>query len=368
MWIVLRLVLAVIGFGIRQLRRRSPPKPDGEHAGAPYYLELHKDKQQKTTGFSIGMPLRAPTWIRMHVESGFDRFFKRLGLANESETGDAGFDARIYVTCDHGFVATLLRDSPALRAAILRGFELGFRRIRYDGVAIWLDRCSRPPLSPAHLDALAALHAASAPLAAEVPSRFADRFLWKALVVEGLTWSLLGFAIGAAIEQVAHREDYHVRPSHVVIAGLAAAMVGLIVVVAIIALWLRGSSRGHRLIVESGFVLLLGLPVTGIQVVGDTNRALDDAPSTVVVRHADHCETREHRSRRGRRTYTYHLWLLPTPEQVGPALPRSIEVTRALCGATSPGTAVELSIGPGRWGLPWYRRIRVGELAWNAPS
>jgi len=144
---------------------------------------------------------------------------------------------------------------------------------------------------------------------------------------------------------IAHREDYHVRPHDVIPVGLAAAAGMFAILLGLIVLWMRGSSRGHRVIVESALVLLLGLPVTGIQIVGDTNRALDDAPSERITRAVQQCEA----------------------ERRGPDLPRSIETTRDVCRAAYAHGEIELEIGPGRWRLPWFRRIHAGDVTWTAP-
>jgi hypothetical protein len=367
MWIVIRLVLAAIGFCVRQWRRRRRLKPHTDYNGVPYYLVLHTHKK-KITAFSLGMPLRSPSWITMHGESRLDRFFKRIGVANEIETGDPAFDDRVYVTSDHPAVATVLAGSPALRAAIQAALDQDASRVRYDGTTVWLDRFHVRRSHASRLGVLAAVHAASAPLADEPKRWFADRFLWKALLIEGVVWASFGYAIGALIEYIAYREDVYVRPSQVVTTGLAAAGVLFVALLAVIALWMRGSSRGHRIIVESAIVLVLGLPITGIQAVGDSNRALDDAPPVLVTRIIERCEVREHRTRRGRRWNSYHLWFAPAGERAAsPSLPAELEVTRTLCDHAQAGGTVELEIGPGRWDIPWYRRIRIGGEVWTAP-
>lgn len=366
MWIVIRLVLAAIGFCVRQWRRRRRRKPHSERNGVPYYL-VHHRLRKKTLAVSVGMPLRSPSWITMHGQSRLDRFFKRIGVANEIETGDPAFDDRVYVTSDHPAVATLLAGSPELRAAIQSALELSPSRVHYDGTAVWLERLPRATRHNKMLDAIAAVHAASAPLAAEPKRWFADRFVWKALLIEGVAWASLGYAIGAALEYTVHREDFYIRPGQVVTTGLATAGALFVALLVVIALWMRGSSRGHRIIVESAIVLILGLPITSIQVVGDTNRALDDMPPVLVTRTIERCEVREHRDRRGRRSYSYHLWLGPAGERTaGPSLPSEIDVTRALCDHAKPGGTVEIELGLGRWDIPWYRRIRVGGEVWTA--
>jgi hypothetical protein len=367
MWIVLRLVLAAIGFVVRQVsRRKRQGSSPGTHDGVPYFEKIRTHKKE-IQGFRIGMARRSPTWVRLHPESRTDRFFKAIGIASEAQSGDARFDERVYVTCDHPHVHTALREEPELRAAITAAFDEGFHRIELDGETLWLDK--RATHIPTEVDRkrLGALYRASATLEEEPPSRLRDRFLWKTFVVEGLIWSILGYAIGAFAEMVAHKEDYHLWPSDVAVAGIVVAIVAFVVLLVVITLWMRGSSRGHRIIVESAIVLLFGLPVASIQVVGDTNRRLDDAPSIFVTRTVRECEVREHRGRKGRRWYSYHVWLKAEPERDGPRLPEEIQVSRTLCDGAMGGAEITFEIGRGRWGIPWYRSIRVRNESWTAP-
>jgi hypothetical protein len=362
-WIAIRLVLALIGFAIRRLRRGSLPASAFPIDGVPYFETIHRNKQA-ITGFTIGMERASPTWIRLHAESRIDRLCKRVGIANELQTGDTRFDDTIYITCDHPHVHDVLRESKELRDAILAAFDAGYRWIRFDGVTVRMQRHVRSEPSPQDRKLLTDVWRAAATLAGEPPSRLADPFLWKALVVEGVIWGILGYAIGAFIESRVHHEDYHLWHAQVVKTGLVVAVVSFLLLVGVIALWMRGSSRGHRVIVESAIVLLLGLPITAIQLVGDTNRALDSAPALHAERRLERCEQRKHRTKQSY-YYTYHLWLVETPELAGPRVPRQIEVPNELCGL--PTTPVHLVIGPGRWGIPWYREIQVGDRTWRSP-
>ena len=363
MWIVIRLILAAIGFAIRRLRRAKAFSTDGYFEGTPYSEQLHKTKNG-IRGFTIGMQRTSPTWIRLHAESAIDRACKWLGISNELQTGDTRFDKTVYVTCDHPHVHALLRDSLPLRAAILAAFEDNYDWIRFDGQSVQMRRDAPAEPTPRDLRLLKAVADASEALEGELPPRLADRFLWKAIVVEGVIWSLLGYAIGAFIESRVHTEDYHLWRRQVVDAGLVVAVVAFVVLVGIIALWMRGSSRGHRVIVESAIVLVLGLPLSAIQLVGDTNRALDREPAIQAVRTLQTCEQRRHRKKHGY-YYTYHLWLAPTPELEGPALPRVIEIPERMCGRDQ--ATVRFEIGPGRWGIPWYREIDIDGVVWTNP-
>lgn len=367
MWIFLRLILAVIGFAIRTLARGRKPAESGRFEGTPYTSRVTR-RRGRTTWFEIGMPRATPTWIRFHRESAADRAFKAMGIANEIQTGDRDFDERVYVTCDHPHVATVLSGSQELRAAILDLFDAGYQKIYFDGSYVRVSRAAEDAPTDRDLRLLHTLWTAAWKLEDAPPSRLSDRFFWKALIVEGVIWSIAGYAIGALFEHFWVHEDMHVDRGAVLRLGVIVAAIAFGVLLLVIALWLRGSSRGHRVIVESALVLLLSLPVTGVQVVSDTNRSFDDAPPAISERTFSQCERREHRSRRRRRSsYTYHLLLDPTEDSS--TLPASIEVTPELCTAATASVdrQVSIAIGPGAWGVPWFRWIRIGETTWTNP-
>ncbi len=365
MWIFLRLMLALAGFAIRTLARGRNPKEMGQYEGTPYTSKIRTAKGN-TKGFEIGMPRATPTWIRFHRESAADRAFKAMGIANEIQTGDAAFDDQVYVTCDHPHVATVLTESKELRAAIAAMFDAGYNKIFFDGTYVRAERDADYTPTTRDLALLHAVWTAAWKLSDAPPSRLNDRFFWKALIVEGVIWSVAGYAIGAAFEQAWSKEDLHVDSWAVWKLGFIVAGVAFGLLLLVIALWMRGSSRGHRVIIESAVVLLLGLPIASVQAVSDTNRSLDDKPATITETTFTQCETREHRGRRRRRHYSYHLHVDANGAQ---KLPKTIEVTRSLCAAasTSEDNAVTIAIGKGQWGLRWYRWIRIGETTWTNP-
>lgn len=124
---------------------------------------------------------------------------------------------------------------------------------------------------------------------------------------------------------------------------------------AVLVLWLRGSSRGHRLLVESAVMLTIGLPIASVQAVADINRLLDDAPARVVVVGAAIATSPAWPSARTMRACA--IWELPPLIDVSPAICSEIGATQEL----------QLEIAPGRWGLPWYRSMRSGGVEWISP-
>ena len=285
-----------------------------------------------------------------------------MGLSNEIETGDTRFDELVYIACDHPFVGSLLTHSPELRAAIVAAFDAGFDRIELDGITVWMQRSAKHEPTDDELRLLAAIHRASSPLADKPPSRLGDPFLWKALVVEGVVWGILGYAIGAFVELYWTDEDYHLDRDSLAPTGLIVGLGLFVFLLAVIVLWMRASSRGHRIIVESALVLLIALPTAGMQLVSDTNRALDNADSIHVTARIDQCREQKHR----KSPTTYRVWLADDAQTSTVTLPREIKVTAPLCFQANRqhenDHQIELEIRqPGRWGFPWYRRIRIGE-------
>lgn len=374
MWIVIRLVLALLGFSVRQWRRGRLGKASGDYKGATYYVREHKDKKE-IKSITLGMELPTPTWIRMHRESSFDRFCKKVGIANEQETGFRDFDDQVYVTCDHPTVARVLASDARLRTAVLAALGLGADKeggaegIRYDGTALWMEGIRKSEVTPELLGRLAELRLASAAISNEPRRWLADRFLWRALLVEGVLWAIAGYAIGGVAEHIAHAEDFHVWPLSLIMTGLVVALAALLSLLTVLALWLRGSSRGHRLLVESAILLTLGLPIASIQAVADTNRFLDDAPSRVIVVDAFTCEA--HRRFASKRSKRYAVAVAVRRDDAGArdvALPLNIDVSPAICSRIGESNELQLEIAPGRWGLPWYRSMRAGDARWDAPT
>lgn len=352
MWIIVRLFLAVAAYLMRLRLPTGGQEATHRLDGMPYFVDLTKRKG-KITEFSIGTPLEAP-WFRLTREGGLDRFFKAIGMAREAESGDAEFDRLVYVAGDHPAVHALLRKSEPARAAIQEAFAAGFTRIASNGACLTLDHPEGRNPTEDELALLRRLRAALVGLQGRSAKPFADGFLWKVVVVEAAVWSILAYAIGGVVELFFNKQDYYLRSGPLILYGLGAALVLFVLLFGAIAVFLRGSSRGHRILVESAIVLALGLPTTGMQVVSDLNRGLDGETEVVFTRKINDVERK--RSRRSTRYYL-HLAGESAGEPIG--LPTKIQVERALYETARPGALAVVHVAPGWLGLPWYRRIEI---------
>jgi hypothetical protein len=123
-------------------------------------------------------------------------------------------------------------------------------------------------------------------------------------------------------------------------------------------LWLRNSSRGHRLIVESAIGLILGFPVAGIQVVSDLNRELDHGEPQIVRRQIINKGSQAHRGKGGGYT-TYHLRLAPPAKPEEPMIPDWLQVNQKLYNGATPQSSLRVEVAPGWLGVRWYRRMSI---------
>jgi hypothetical protein len=353
-WIVVRLGIALLGFAARLIWRGLRSSPDGTYDGVPYFVSLRKRKR-RITGFRLGVELSAP-WFRLHRESFVDRLFKAFGLATEPQTQDPAFDDRVYVGSDDDRLEALLRTSSEARGAILAALDGGFTRIRSDGAVLWLS--SDQPREPMEheLRLITALRKALAPLTGA--RRRTDPFLWKTILLEGLVWSVIGYAVAAVPELITHQVSPHVRPMALVVPGLWAAGAAYLALIGLTAALMRGSARGHIFLLESALALVFALPPAGIQGFADANRALDRKEPVLIQRTILRTEERVHRGRRGRRWFSYHLHIEGAsgdPFDV----PTVIDVDRAVYSQAGVGAQANLLIRPGFFGHPWYSLIEV---------
>ena len=93
---------------------------------------------------------------------------------------------------------------------------------------------------------------------------------------------------------------------------------------------------------------------------GELNKNLDRAAPVEVVADITRIYEQEHRGRRGRRYYTYHIdidLLSESPFEI----PLHIEISHKNYRALSEAKKVRLSIGRGYLDYPWYRALEPAD-------
>jgi hypothetical protein len=289
-------------------------------------------------------------------ENRLDRFFKAVGFSREIQSGDPEFDRRIYVSCDHPALGPVLEANPEVRAAIVALFHEGAKWLRADGEHLWAERRGDELPGSATLGRLTIVRDALQQVPAEHLNALRDPFFWRVLLVESVAWSIAIYAAPSIIELATRSNPQYLNLAPVFKWGFVLGLAGFGFLFAFARLLLRGSSRAHRVLTESGILLFFGVPLSSLQVVSDVNIAFDREPSFVAVHTVESKYTRVTRSKRGTRTH-YHLRFLPSGPEVFP-VPANVEVDWRVYNGVGPNGKVAFEMRPGALKIPWVQDIQ----------
>jgi hypothetical protein len=368
MWVLARFGFAGLVFLFRMLWRRQGVEQ------STMYRDTRRVTyaKRKTTGSGLsrqrvitkvywGLELKTPIVFALTREGVWDRIFKFLGVAAEFQTGDAAFDKKIYVAGDHPALHRVLQEDARVRDRIVALFARGARRVFCDGRRLWVESADVGYPSDSELDNLHTVYLALK----HTPARghwLLDPFLWTAIAIEALVWSIALYGVPAFVEELYRTEvrgemqRYFdlwalAKPGLLLAAGVFVVLFGLIV------LLLRGSSRGHRILIESFLLLAVGLPISGMQAMSDFNISRDTSvPQQFEYRVVEKAKARS--TGRGVRTMTYYLKLAPVTAGA-PAFRRDLQVNQPTYSRIREGGTVRITSGTGRLSIPWIARIEL---------
>ncbi|MDX6765672.1 MAG: hypothetical protein SFU85_02670 [Candidatus Methylacidiphilales bacterium] len=359
MWILLRVLFAVGAAIARSCWPRvHQPEKRGRSSIGSWFVRYSRNKH-RITGTFYGIALKKGFYFKLTEEGGTDRFFKWLGFSSEMQTEDEEFDRHIYVACDHRELPQFLKQDVAARKAVCRLFRRGIHSISTDGSYLWVYQKGSIVPNEEDLEDLSTL----GKLLKKVPDSalqfLQDPFFHKAFIAESLTWGIALYGAPGLIELSLLPHPLYLSWMPVLGMGLLLSAVLFLLLMLFLALFLGGSSRTHRIIVESALLLLIGLPWTGAELVSDANIAFDNRPAE--IRHARITEkyTRITRGRRGSRKVSYYFRLEFEAEASKVRIPEQMVVGRGLYNEGGEGKAVEIHIRPGRFNFPWMEQIRV---------
>jgi hypothetical protein len=344
-WILFRIAIALIAFLARCIGPIFRPKAAGSYGSQPWYKKVSKSKGGKVTSFTIGMPLDAPFIFRLQREESSDRWFKSMGLAHEFQTGDA-FDEAIYIACDHPALHRVLKEKAAAREWIVKVLDAGYTRVSGDGRVVWIERPAIEEPNDTDVARLSALRASLADMRPDL-KRHREPFNARVVAVEALTWSLFAYAAVGLFEYLVE-PDMYVESRALVLPGLGVALALLAGLLALVAYFLKGSSRGSRILIESAILLVLAAPIAGMQLLDDLNRGLDRSQPVVETWNGtDKWATKR------RRSSSYHLALVKRGES------RQLLVEGGVYSRAKVGQPVRLHIAKGALGYRWYQAIEA---------
>jgi hypothetical protein len=331
------------------------------HKGAPtgFVLMTPIDESARDPSEAVGLYRSDPRRqvagrprVLVRRETGRDRLGKRLRINREVQTGDAAFDAAMYLESDapDEHVRAVLADERVRRAA-LELLQMGYREVVVnDGGNALTARfaTNRPDLQ--HPDAIRRacehMRVLSGGLPVfTMPARRSPVWWRGALTV---TFAVLAPVVGL-VAILWTRPKYMPLDGTATATGVLLGLGALALLLLPLAALVRGRSASFRAFLLCFGLLLFGLPMLGAGLAVGLNGALDEAPPT-----EHRAEVVRKRSVRGKNSTTYYLRLKSWREgETSLELP----VSYALYGQVSTGNEVIVTTGPGRFGWAWRRSI-----------
>ena len=107
------LAVTIVAYAIYQGRK----EPDGEIEGVPYFRE----------GDWISVEILTPAIFRLSFKAPLDRLLQSFGWIKATRINDARLDRDVCIECDDQRLLKQLECNNALRAAIKKALEAGFR-------------------------------------------------------------------------------------------------------------------------------------------------------------------------------------------------------------------------------------------------
>jgi len=363
MWIFLGIVsfLTFFGYGLwRRLSWAIGWPDDNGHLLAPENQRYKfKDTTQKNVRtFYYAVPCAPGVSLRIHRESGWDRFAKKIGLSYEYQFNDPEFDNKLYVVSNAPSFQSRLSRTKALRDALRQLFrDPRLQRIECHGqhvVARYREKVESDAARQADTaevrQIVIALHSLAESLKSAKShgkSRW-DIYALRAALLASLSTALLAVGIAEFFRVLLlERTQIMLDVGDLIVFSTVCAAAMLFVLLATTVALLRGSAYAHVILAEVFISGGIGLLMGGYVMVRDINISFDHS-----VQHMVQADIVGKRSWRGRKSGTHYELRLRGQDGVR-SLPGKLEVSYDIYQLAQEGKPITLAIRDGALGYRW---------------
>lgn len=272
MWIIFKFFGILIGWNHwlwirrkKQLGSATFIEKAGEITG---YVFIRKNKTV------LKMELAHDLAFKFSPETTLDRLFKSLGISNEMEVGDSGFDKKFYLGSSSQELVRAIAEKSGLKQSIVTIFKDLALKIEADSRFIEVTYYGERRDLTESIKALALIVEWINKVPTKNISQLRDPFYLKILAAE--FW-ISGIAIYGFVSFVEHMFsarviiDLTTLISWAILALAAALLVG----VPLFLFTLRRAARSHQILIENMTHLLVGFPLAAFFLMADLNRSLD---------------------------------------------------------------------------------------------
>ncbi|MDQ1352019.1 MAG: hypothetical protein QG657_2325 [Acidobacteriota bacterium] len=325
-------------------------KGNGTFQGVEYSYVHFQGGKNAPPYFKVFVECPSTGDFKITRETGFDRFFKRLGICVELETNDREFDDAFFITTNsEGFTREYFRKSDK-RRLVTEVFARGFNELIHDGEKIVATWKSFPRGMNMEIKTIEEIAAVLGQLAGDIPN------IYEQESAENIGWKQRRFFAFAV-------------PIFLLVAGIAGLVMGLTtfhpldegkvildsfkysIPLLILFLWfsvqlLRGRSSSHRELMGVFALSLFGFIIAGMGGEMTLNGWLDKSKPVIhEVKVTDKYSTRSKNSR------SYHVVLESWREG---RYSEKLSVRRSFYNQLVPGqSTMVITTKAGKLGFEW---------------
>jgi hypothetical protein len=368
MWIFLGVVsfLVFLSYGLWRKLSWAIGWPDdaGYLRTADSRRYKFKDTTQKNVRtFYYAVPCAHGVSLRIHRESQWDRFAKKIGLSFEYQFGDPQFDDELYVVSNAPAFRSELAETQALRDVMRLLFrDKRLKRIECHGqhvVARYQEKVKsdvvfQPDAAGVQL-IVGALYglADSLEMAKSKNTSRWDVYELRAALLAAVSTALLSLGMLELFRDIfTERAQIMLDVTELMtFSSICAAMAQFALMTATVIL-LRGSSYAHVILAEVFISGGIGLLLSGYVIARDINLSFDQSMQRLVQ-----ADIIGKRTWRGRKSGTHYELQLNGRDGMH-SLPGSIEVSYGVYQRAREGENVTMVIRDGALGYRWIEEYR----------
>ena len=315
-----------------------------------HYQTPISGKNGRPSILTVRMDAISPTTLAFNVESWWDRVGKSIGIAREYQTGDAKFDAAVYVRSPSEDYAAEYLDDAEKRVAVRALMRLGFPEIKLTGThleAVWTGfdplKSEQPELADGAAEIMTVLANRLPPDDPELAGSDSAKPLYVFL------WILVLLFAATGIFSFIYTP---IRTSELLLAGLKAFAAEYVGFGVLAALMLRGASISHD---RWGLIMFWGFFLIGFGSMGSLAAANALADTFPLEEHI--AVVKDRRMNTGKRGSTYFA-IVDDWDNAGDRL--EFRVAAHEYNMLAPNRSrLQLHIGPGLFGIEWLHSQQV---------
>ncbi|MBN1689027.1 MAG: hypothetical protein JW893_08010 [Candidatus Omnitrophica bacterium] len=253
-----------------------------ESNGGPYFYYYHPGGRNSSPSLKVWIDCQTKGEFSVGKETGFEKFFKVIGISSEIQTGDVEFDENFYIRTNAISFATAYFSEAQKRSAARRIFSLGFNSLSLKPRRLTVELTPFTPdkFDPAAIeDAVRELQILSRDIPTDYPeTSFLGAPAWKTKRI--LAFGLAGVALVAGILTLILGNNFF-KPfasGKVFLFGLKFSIPAFFIFLFLVVQWLKGRANSHvELLVILG-MSLVGFPMLSYGTVTIMNGYHDEGP------------------------------------------------------------------------------------------